>query len=170
MYGEAELYVALKEKLLTIKELKRVDMFNNQFEHEKEEKQMPMPCAFIQLATSNFEDVGGARKIQKKICIATIHLGYESKKDSDTEILKMKQRIYGEVHGFRIIKENENEDSTVGVLKRVDERQNTEHDNLYVFETDYGCYIMDYEADKTIIKTLTDVNIDIQPSLTDEIE
>ena len=164
MEGEAALYKELKDRLLTIKEIKHVGLFNNQYEREQEEKQLILPAVFVQIQGNDFRDRGGALKLQDYMTTVTLHIGFNSKATDDIKILTLKQLIYRSIHGFRPITESKN----LGVLKRVAERQNFDHDNLHLYEQDYTCIIQDFDADTAEVKSRT-INPNINATFEEEI-
>lgn len=164
MEGEAALYKELKTVLLSIKEIKHVGLFNNQYEREREEKQLILPAVFVQIQGTQFRDRGAGLKLQDYIATVTLHIGFNSKATDDIKILTLKQTIYRAIHGFRPITESQN----LGVLKRVDERQNFDHDNLHLYEQDYTCLIQDFDADKSEQREFTlnpNITVDIVQNL-----
>lgn len=72
--------------------------------------------------------------------IVTLHIGFESYKDTDTDILTLKQTIYQAVHMWQ------SPTAICTRMLRVDERENFNHDNAQVYEQNYKTTIKDDSA------------------------
>ncbi len=139
---ELELYTALKAEIKNqIPEIKHVGLFNNQFVHsngaERDEHPFLYPCVFIEFSNQVFTDllVG----VQEVELIVSTHLGFESYKDEDTDILRIKQDLYSVVQRFR--------NEYFARLTRVAERQDFDHNNIQVYVTDYLTRGKDFTKD-----------------------
>lgn len=135
---ELELYIALKKEIETkLPEIKKVGLYNNQFENESTENAFGYPCVFIQFQSNGFKELTNG--VQQFDMTITTHLGFESYKDEDTDILRLKQDLFKVVNRFR----NEN----FSRLLRVEDRPNYNHNNIQVFETDYNTTGKDFTTD-----------------------
>ncbi len=135
---ELELYNALKKEIEDkLPEIKTVRLFNNQFESMNVENAFAFPCVMLQFQSSGFREL--SQGVQQFDMIITTHLGFESYKDEDTDILRLKQDLFKVVNRFR----NEN----FSRLLRVEDRQNYNHSNYQVFETDYKTTGKDFATD-----------------------
>lgn len=147
---EKELYIALKKEInKKLPKIKTVGLFNNQFESENKENAFLYPCVFIQFQPNDFKDLSmGVQQFEMTI---TAHLGFESYKDEDVEILEIKQELYKVMQRFQ--------DGYFSMMTRVAERPNYNHDNIHVYETDYKVTGKDFTADtrNTKEKSLTPV-------------
>ena len=81
-----------------------------------------------------------------------MHIGFESYKDEDIDVLILKDLIFQQVHKLQ-------NGTTSSEVLRIDERQNYDHSNKQVYEQDYKVTIKDFLADKrpatpTVVGTL----------------
>jgi hypothetical protein len=127
----------LKQTLSSIKGIKHVGLWNNQFERENQENAFLYPCCFIEFNNSGFRDL--LQGVQHFDSTITIHLGFESYKDEDTFILQLKQDVYKAIHTLQC-------GISASKLLRVDERQNFDHANVQDYQTDYKTTIKDADA------------------------
>ena len=139
------LYTELRTQLETIPELKWVRLWNNQFEREETENPFLFPCCFIEFKPSTYSDLTNG--VQQYDMIVTLHLGFESYKDEDIDVLDLKQKIYKKVQRFQ--------SSYFAMLSRVEERQNFDHDNIQDYEIDFRTSGKDFEADTRAITPAT---------------
>jgi hypothetical protein len=135
---QLELYNSLKKHIEdNLPEIKSVRLFNNQFMRENIENPFLYPVVFLQFSNQSFREL--SQGVQECNLICTTHLGFESYKDEDTYVLQLKQDLYKVVNRFQ------NEYFTK--FLRVGERQNFDHDNCQVYETDYALKGKDYTDD-----------------------
>lgn len=139
---ELELFVALKNEITTQlgDKIKHIALWNNQFEHsnnQQDEQAFLYPCVFLEFSQGDFKNL--SQGVQQFNITITTHLGFESYKTDDIEILSIKQDLYKVIQRFR----NEYFDK----ITRVSERPDYDHDNIQVFETDYTTTGKDYSKD-----------------------
>lgn len=147
---EKDLYIALKQEInKKLPKIKTVGLFNNQFENESKENPFLYPCVFIQFTPNSFKDL--QQGVQQVDVTLTTHLGFESYKDEDVEMLELKQDLY------KVVQRLQN--GYGSKLTRDAERPNYNHNNIQVYETDYRVLIKDFTADirPTKEKTVTPV-------------
>lgn len=152
---ELELYNALKKEIEDkLPEIKTVRLFNNQFESMNVENAFSFPCVMLQFQSTGFREL--SQGVQQFDMTVTTHLGFESYKDEDTDILRLKQDLFKVVNRFR--------NEYFSRLLRVDERPNYNHSNYQVFETDYKTTGKDFTTD---IRPSTEVEVvpSISPSI-----
>jgi hypothetical protein len=143
---ELNLYIAIKAEIeAKLPEIKTVRLFNNQFENENVENPFLYPCCFLQFTPLEFKDY--ANGVQQFNMNVTTHLGFESFKDEDTDILRLKQDLYNVVQRFR--------NTEFSRLLRVAERPNYNHSNIQVYETDYLTSGKDFTKDTRPSKLVT---------------
>ena len=83
------IYNQLKARISTLQSLKYVALWNNQFEREDVNVPFNYPCCFIEFPAADYiENLQGQQ--QGTMTIA-LHLGFESYKTEDTDILQLKQ-------------------------------------------------------------------------------
>lgn len=133
-----ELFNTLKKHIEdNIPEIKNVRLFNNQFNRDNVENAFLYPCCMLQFNSSNFKEL--SQGVQQCDIMITTHLGFESYKDEDTDVLRLKQDLYKVVNRFR--------NDTFSRILRVSERENFDHDNIQVYETDYMTTGKDFRDD-----------------------
>jgi hypothetical protein len=132
------LYNEIKTALEAITGIQHVSLWNNQFANENQENAFLYPCVFIQFTDSNFQDL--TKGVQMYDCLITLHIGFESYEDTDTDILTLKQTIFAAMHRLQT-------STTATMLMRVDERQNFDHSNVQAYEQDYKVTVKDFTAD-----------------------
>lgn len=144
---ELKIYTDLKAHIEKhIPEIKTVRLFNNQFNREGVESSFQYPTCMIQIQTNDIRTMGLG--IQQVEFLITTHLGFNSYLDEDVYILKLKQDLYKCVERFQA-------NDTVSMFNRVAQRENYDHDNVQVFETDYMVTAKDYTADIRSNKKVT---------------
>jgi hypothetical protein len=147
---ELELYTALKDEIQTrLPEIKYVALFNNQFIHsngvQRNENAFLYPCVLLEFSQSNFRDL--SQGVQQFDITVTTHLGFESYKDEDTDVLRLKQELYKVVQRFR--------NGYFSKLTRIAERQDFDHDNIQVFVTEYLTTGKDFDKDTRPTATMS---------------
>ena len=121
------IYNALKARIETLAALKYVALWNNQFEREDVNVPFGYPCCFIEFADTSYVDDLNLR--QRGTLQINIHLGFESYKTEDTDILQLKQDLNELIHGW----------STPNNTKflRRSETQNFDHTNIQDYIISY---------------------------------
>ena len=153
---EKELYIALKQEIeRELPEIKTVRLYNNQFENESTENAFLYPCCFLQFQANGFKEL--SQGVQQFDMTVTTHLGFESYKDEDVDILRLKQDLYKVVNRFR--------NEYFSRLSRVDERPNYNHSIIQVYETDYKTTGKDFTDDIRPNKDVTATPV-VTPTLT----
>lgn len=148
------LYTEIKAKLETITSLKYVRLWNNQFEHENDNETFLYPCAFIEFEPTECRDLlSGVQQYDFKV---SIHLGFESYKTEDLDILDLKQEIYIKIGNFN---------SSTGLFSifiRESDTQNFNHDNIQEYIITFRCTCKDFDADTrpNTNVTITELTID----------
>lgn len=164
--SQTVIFTELKALLEGIREIKRVGLWNNQFEKEAMEEGMLRPSVFIQFTSSEFQNVSGQMGVQMYTLMITLHIGFDNYSDDQAlKILALKQRIYAIVHRF-----TPTTIDTVGGFTRSDERQNFDHDALQVYEMDFTCVnVWDYDGDTRPTKDQTLTNTPISATFVTDI-
>ena len=95
---QLELYTVIKTRLETITALKKVGLWNNQFDKERENVSFGFPCAFIEFTNIIYEDLmNGVQRYEMDV---NIHIGFKSFATEDTSILTTKQTINAKLHTY----------------------------------------------------------------------
>jgi hypothetical protein len=152
------LYTAIKSRLESIASLKYVALWNNQFEREDINVSFNYPCAFIDFSDISYED----RLNGKQNCTMTvnIHIGFESYKTEDTDILTLKQTVNAMLHGKSLANQTR-------MLRRA-ETQNFDHTNVQEYIISYLVTGNDISAMNlpTETATIDTLDITIDPIIT----
>jgi hypothetical protein len=130
------IYNALKARISTLQSLKYVALWNNQFEREDVNVPFNYPCCFIEFPAADYiENLQGQQ--QGTMTIA-LHLGFESYKTEDTDILQLKQDLNQLVHGWSTPYNSR--------FLRRSEVQSNDHTNIQEFIITYTMQGFDYSA------------------------
>ena len=130
------IYNALKARISTLQSLKYVALWNNQFEREDVNVPFNYPCCFIEFPAADYiENLQGQQ--QGTMTIA-LHLGFESYKTEDTDILQLKQDLNQLVHGWSTPYNSK--------FLRRSEVQSADHTNVQEFIITYTMQGFDYSA------------------------
>jgi len=121
------IYNDLKQRISTLAALKYVALWNNQFEREDVNVPFGYPCCFIEFADTSYVDDLNLR--QRGTLQINIHLGFESYKTEDTDILQLKQDLNELIHGWSTI-------NNTKFLRR-SETQNFDHTNIQDYIISY---------------------------------
>lgn len=130
------IYNALKARISTLQSLKYVALWNNQFEREDVNVPFNYPCCFIEFPAADYiENLQGQQ--QGTMTIA-LHLGFESYKTEDTDILQLKQDLNQLIHGWSTPYNSR--------FLRRSEVQSADHTNVQEFIITYTMQGFDYSA------------------------
>jgi hypothetical protein len=130
------IYNALKARISTLQSLRYVALWNNQFEREDVNVPFNYPCCFIEFPAADYiENLQGQQ--QGTMTIA-LHLGFESYKTEDTDILQLKQDLNQLVHGWSTPYNSK--------FLRRSEVQSADHTNIQEFIITYTMQGFDYSA------------------------
>jgi hypothetical protein len=125
---QLEFYNALKTKIETLTSLKYVALWNNQFVRENENVSFDYPNCFIEFTNITFTELLGG--MQQYTMDINLHIGFESYKTEDTQILQLKQDLQAIVHYFQ-------QGYNTKMLRR-SENQNFDHDNVQEYIISYA--------------------------------
>ncbi len=134
MSTKKEIYLAIKEQILAKTSIKHVRLFNSQFTNMEQESAFPFPCVFVQFLTLPWStEVDGIQKADANI---RLHVGFRSVNDEVLEMFDViDDQIHRHIEGF--------EGNCFGKMNRVNEEQDIEHDNVYVWLMDYATNVVD---------------------------
>ena len=130
------IYNQLKARIETLAALKYVALWNNQFEREDVNVPFNYPCCFIEFPSADYiENLQGQQ--QGTLSIA-LHLGFESYKTEDTDVLQLKQDLNALIHGWSTPYNSK--------FLRRSEIQSADHTNIQEFIITYTMQGFDYSA------------------------
>ena len=133
------LYTEIKTTLEAIDGIKYVRLWNNQFERENVNEPFLYPCCFIEFEPTECRDL--LCGVQQYDFIVCIHLGFESYKTEDIDILDIKQSIYVALSRFN------SETRLFSLFGRESDTQNFDHDNIQAYEIRFTVTGKDFDAD-----------------------
>jgi len=142
---QLEYYNALKVQVETLTALKKVGLWNNQFERESENVSFNYPCCWIEFTDILYMDY--LKGVQKYSMTVNFHLGFKSEKTEDTDILQLKQDLHLILQTFQT-------DYNSKLLRRA-EIQNFDHDNVQEYILSYETSGKDYFEDKLVDASVT---------------
>lgn len=137
---QLQVYTAIYNRLTAYQSqlgLKYIALWNNQFEREKENVAFGYPCALIEMTNITYEDLSTG--VQRYEMDVNIHIGFESYKTEDTDILTLKQSINAILHTYS----SSTSQYETRLLRR-SETQNFDHDNVQDYITTYHITGKDY--------------------------
>jgi len=125
--------------------LKYVALWNNQFEREDVNVPFNYPCCFIEFSNADYiENLQGQQQGTLSI---NLHLGFESYKTEDTEVLQLKQDLNALVHNWSTPYNSR--------FLRRSEVQSFDHTNIQEFIITYTMQGFDYTASSLPITSAT---------------
>jgi hypothetical protein len=141
--------------------LKYVALWNNQYERENENVAFGYPNCFIEFPAADYiENLQGQQ--QGTMTIA-LHLGFESYKTEDTDILQLKQDLNQLIHGWSTPYNSR--------FLRRSEVQSNDHTNIQEFIITYTMQGFDYSAmyAPTTVANITTLITNNDPQLEDDV-
>lgn len=154
MSAKKKLYLAVKERVLQNSSVKHCALFNNQFDNMSEENPFLFPCVFVEF--SQLQYVTKSEGYQEADAVIRLHVGFESYKTEELEVLDLLDDLHEDLQGFHI-----NDEFTP--LDRNFEGQDTNHDNVIVWQMDYDTLLSDNSGNrnkKLTLTTIGDLEID----------
>lgn len=153
MSVKLNLYNDIVTALDGVTEVKTKGIFNNQFDREEDEKAKAYPCCFIEFAPIQWIQTQqqpikkvNVRKQQKANAVITIHIGFSDLQDETANFIDIDpiiQKIYLALQDLT--------GDYYSVLNRIEERPDTDHDNVIVWQMDFSTMLEEVgeEADLT---------------------
>lgn len=133
------LYTELRTELESITGIKYVRLWNNQFERENINEAFQFPCALIEFEPSACRDL--LNGVQQYDFIVCIHLGFESYKTEDIDILDLKQSVFTKLGNFN------SATNMFSILSRESDTQNFDHDNIQDYQIRFKVTGKDFDGD-----------------------
>lgn len=148
MNTKKELYLAIKGKLTDGAEpiVKHCALYNSQFDNMDSEDTFSFPCAFIEF--TQLQWLTKSEGYQEADAIVRIHIGFESLKTEELDVLDLLETIHAKLQGFNV-------DLLFTPLDRNFEGQDTNHDNVIVWMMDYDTLLSDNSGNRNnkLVKT-----------------
>jgi len=133
MNAKTAFYTSLKNRILTTS-VKHCLLFNNQIDEIASENTFPFPAVFVEFTSLDW--LVKSRGIQKGDAIVRLHVAFNSLKTEELEILELLAEIHAKLQGF-------SDSDVYSQLNRVYELQDTNHDQIQVWQIDYSTTITD---------------------------
>jgi len=147
------LYTELRAELEAINGIKYVRLWNNQFEREDVNEAFQYPCALIEFEPTECRDLlNGVQQYDFVVCV---HLGFESYKTDDADVLDIKQQVFVKLGNFNPASK------MFSILSRESDTQNFDHDNIQDYQIRFKVTGKDFEGDTrpNTDATITDLTI-----------
>lgn len=154
------LFYAIKTAIEAIPEvggqkvIKHVDMWNNQFEHEKENRSFRFPCVFIEFEPLDHRDLlAGVIQYDMNVIL---HVGFDTKELTNLKTFGIKRKVQVAVNG--LYAEYQSEKSFFSLLGKSGEEIDNDHDNVQDHKMIFFTTGKDFTSDgrPTTSATLTD--------------
>lgn len=134
-----DLYTEIRTELEDITGIKYVRLWNNQFERENVNEAFQFPCCLIEFEPTEGRDLlNGVQQYDFVVCI---HLGFESYKTEDIDILDLKQQVFIKLGNFL------STTNMFSYLSRESETQNFDHDNIQDYQIRFKVTGKDFDGD-----------------------
>lgn len=163
-------YTDIKTALGGITELQHVAIWNNQVNNEEQEDAYNFPAAFIEFSQITWEFMqfnemlGNTTPSQKGALVVTLYVAFHELRDeteSFTDCLDLVYLIYRTLNGI--------EGTNYTPFVRVSERQDTNHDNVLVWQMDFASTIYETNEEDVLVDATdggeTDIALDVRLSL-----
>lgn len=146
MSSKKDLYIAVKERLIANTGVKHCRLYNSQFDEMDGEDTFEFPCAFVEF--TQLQWLTKSEGYQEADAMIRIHVGFESVKTEELDILDLLEDIHSELQGF-------NDPAYFTPLDRAFEGQDTNHDNVIVWLLDYDTLLSDNAGNRNnkLVKT-----------------
>lgn len=119
--------------------IKYVGLWRNNLDKEREEMPNQFPAIYIEFLPSDYMELSGG--VQSYNLTTRLHICFESYKDEDLDVLELVDAVYSTSQYTQFGYANK--------LKRRNEEQNFDHDNVQDYIQDYDCgRVMAFLTDK----------------------
>ena len=149
-----DIYLAVKAQVLDqVKEIKTFELFNNQLQRESEEEARAYPLALFEYESILWEST--AKQHQTGDADIVLHLAFERYQTEPLDYLDIVEKVYKALQGFAV-------DCQFSGLSRIEDEQDTDHDNCIVWKIKFKTQILDDAADPDKDRqqtTITGINI-----------
>lgn len=154
MNPKLDLFDALKERINTeIPEIKTFRLFNNQFNKEAVEKASFWPALMVEFVEAPYTSKSESR--QEADLSIVFHLGFASLKTEDRYIFELAQKVHQSIQGFAV-------EGLISPFNRKRERQDTDHDNVIVWQIEYVTLLTDNSANRKRRLVLVETPIELE--------
>jgi hypothetical protein len=130
------LYEGIKADLMQVTALKgdntpmrfkKVELWRNNLQRETKEQAFLFPSCFVEFLPSNYMELSSG--VQSYDLTVRLHICFESYKDEDVDVLRLTDAVYAAMQGKQY--------SYFAKMKRRDETQDFDHDNVQDYMQDY---------------------------------
>lgn len=156
MGAKKDYYLAVKAKLESIgldpndntvkPKIKHVRLYNSQFDEIDSENTFPFPCVFVEFTALDW--LTKSEGYQEAETTIRLHVGFESVKTEELDVLDLLEDIQAELQGFH-------DPEYFTPMDRNFEQQDTNHDNVIVWMQDYNTLLSDNAGNRNnkLVKT-----------------
>ena len=163
LHPKRDLYLALKSRLLTLDGVEHVRLFNNQYNNDKvEEAYKQYGTVFVEFLQLTW--TGSTLNQQRGDTVVRLHILFESLETEDLRVFERVQTIHLSIQGFN--------GPLFTSMQRTNEEQDTDHDNITVWKTDYNTQLSDCTTDPRAglgTHIITQIEIDAQLDIDDQV-
>jgi len=134
-----DIYLAVKARVLDqVKEIKHFLLFNNQFDRDNEEEAFSYPNAFLEFVQMIWTN--STKQQQEGDVHITLWLGFERYEKESLTVFDTIENVHKALQGDAV-------GSLFTGLQRIEEQQDTDHDNVIIWKVTYSTQITDCETD-----------------------
>lgn len=154
--SKLHLYNEIDARILSeVPEINLVQLWNNQIDNEEREEARAFPLCFIEFSSITWLEL--TKGLNEAEIIITIRTAIERYQTDDRTFLTLVDKVYKALQLFS--------HPCFTPLKRVAERQDIDHDNCIVWETDFLTRLVDGEAytdeDKPSVTASLNLSVDL---------
>ncbi len=159
MSTKKDFYLAVKAKILDNTDVKHVRLYNSQFDEMDSENTFPFPCVFIEFSALDW--ITKSEGYQEAETTIKLHVGFESVKTEELEVFDLLEDIHEDLQGMH-------DPEYYTPLNRSFEGQDTNHDNVIVWQVDYDTLLSDNSGNrnnKLVETTIENLQTDKDPEV-----
>ena len=139
-----DIFLSIRKQVLDqVKEINHMLLFNNQFDRDNEEEAFSYPNCFFEYVQLIWN--GNIKQTQTGETQIKLHLGFERYETESLTIFDTIQKVYLALQGF-------SDTNLFTGLQRIEEEQDTDHDQVIVWTITFSTQITDCEANPDATK------------------
>lgn len=156
MNSKLAIFDALQARIKDeVPEIKTFKLFNNQFAKEPTEKAFGFPALMVEF--SDLVYTSKSESLQEADTNIVFHLGFATLKTEDRDVFLLAEKVNQSLQGFFGL-------DLFSPLNRTREQQDTDHDGVIVWRSEYTTLLTDNSANRKrrLVLVTTDVNLEIE--------
>lgn len=149
----SNIFTDLRSKIFTdIPTVKTVRIYNNQFDNMDKESAFDFPCVFIDFPQLSYQELG--QGVQGVDLVIRLYIGFENLALSQGGVINPDSSLSNEEIGFFELRDSLFKALTnfrpaqCSPMMRSEERTDTNHDNVYVYQMDFITAGVDSSSDE----------------------